>query len=63
MCEIGFIPGYLRMGTSNRSAPITDIDDDFAKKLGDYADLDELKNAITENLKQGYAKRTEHELN
>ena len=39
------------------------IDDEMAKKLGDYKDIAEVKKAITDNLKQGYDKRTEQELN
>ncbi len=39
------------------------IDDELAKDLGEYNTLDELKDAITDNLEQGYAKRTEQELN
>jgi trigger factor len=42
---------------------LPDIDDVFAKKVGQYEDLDQLKAAIEDNLKQGYAKRTEQELN
>ena len=39
------------------------IDDAFAKQLGEYNSLEELKNAIQNNLKEGYAKRVEQELN
>lgn len=39
------------------------IDDDFAKKLGKYESLEEVKKEIRDNLEQGYAKRTEQELN
>ena len=46
-----------------REEVLPDIDDDFAKKVGQYETLNELKNAIKDNLKQGYAKRTEQELN
>ena len=37
-------------------------DDELAKKAGPYENLDALKKVITENLDQGYAKRTEQEL-
>lgn len=40
-----------------------EINDDFAKMLGRYDNLDELKQAIRNNLQQGYAKRVEQELN
>ena len=40
-----------------------EINDAFAKKVGQYENLDGLKQAIEDNLKQGYAKRTEQELN
>jgi trigger factor len=46
-----------------REEVLPDIDDEFAKKVGQYQTLDELKDAIRDNLKQGYAKRTEQELN
>jgi trigger factor len=42
---------------------LPEIDDEMAKKLGDYQTLDELKSTITDNLKQGYTKRVEQELN
>jgi trigger factor len=42
---------------------LPEIDDEMAKKLGDYQSLDELKSTITDNLKQGYTKRVEQELN
>jgi trigger factor len=46
-----------------RQEVLPKIDDEMAKKLGDYETLDDLKNTITDNLKQGYAKRVEQELN
>jgi trigger factor len=39
------------------------INDALAKKAGPYQSLDELKKVILDNLKQGYEKRTEQELN
>ena len=39
------------------------INDALAKKAGPYQSLDELKNVILDNLKQGYEKRSEQELN
>ena len=39
------------------------IDDELAKKAGPYETLDDLKKIIMENLKQGYEKRMEQELN
>ena len=39
------------------------IDDELAKKAGPYKTLDDLKKIIMENLKQGYEKRMEQELN
>ena len=39
------------------------INDALAKKAGSYQSLDELKNVILDNLKQGYEKRTEQEIN
>ena len=46
-----------------REEVLPEIDDEFSKKLGPYEKLDEVKNAITDNLKQGYDKRVEQELN
>ncbi len=46
-----------------RKEVFPEIDDEFAKRLGQYETLDDLKNAITDNLNQGYAKRVEQELN
>lgn len=46
-----------------REEVIPEIDDEFAKKLGKYETLDELKTEIIDHLKQGYAKRVEQELN
>jgi trigger factor len=39
------------------------IDDELAKKAGPYETLEDLKKIIMENLKQGYEKRMEQELN
>lgn len=39
------------------------INDAMAKKAGPYKTLDELKKVILDNIKQGYQKRTEQELN
>jgi len=39
------------------------IDDELAKKLGDYENLEALKNRISENLQSGYDKRGEQEIN
>lgn len=46
-----------------RKEVIPEIDDELAKKVGQYETLDELKDAIKDNLKEGYDKRTEQELN
>ena len=46
-----------------RKEVLPEIDDEFAQKLGRYETLDDLKNAITNNLNQGYDKRVEQELN
>lgn len=46
-----------------REEVLPEIDDEFGKRLGQYETLDDLKNAITDNLNQGYAKRVEQELN
>lgn len=41
---------------------LPDINDEFAKKMGKFKTLDELKKAIAGNLSEGYAKRTEQDL-
>jgi trigger factor len=46
-----------------REEILPEINDEFAKKLGQYETLDDLKNAIKENLNEGYNKRVEQELN
>jgi trigger factor len=46
-----------------REEILPEINDEFAKKLGPYETLDSLKNAITDNLNEGYQKRVEQELN
>lgn len=46
-----------------REEVLPELDDDLAKKLGKYENLEELKTAIIENLTQGYEKRTEQEMN
>ena len=46
-----------------REEILPEIDDEFAKKFGQYETLDDLKNAITSNLNEGYQKRVEQELN
>ena len=42
---------------------LPDIDDAFAKKVGNVDTVDELKTKIFNNLLEGYAKRTVHEMN
>jgi len=46
-----------------RKEILPEINDALAKNLGNYENLDELKEAIADNLVQGYNKRTEQELN
>jgi trigger factor len=46
-----------------REEILPEIDDEFAKKFGQHETLDDLKNAITNNLNEGYQKRVEQELN
>lgn len=46
-----------------REEILPEINDEFAKDVGEYENLDDLKQKITENLEQGYTKRTEQELN
>jgi len=46
-----------------REEVLPEIDDEIAKNLGNIKTLDELKKTITDNLKQGYEKRVEQEIN
>ncbi len=46
-----------------REQILPEIDDEMAKGLGPFENLDALKEKILENLSQGYDKRTEQELN
>ncbi len=46
-----------------REVKLHEINDAFAKKLGTFENLDDLKTGIRLNLKEGYEKRTEQELN
>jgi trigger factor len=46
-----------------REEVLPEIDDEFAKNFGQYETLDNLKEAITKNLDEGYAKRAEQEMN
>ncbi len=46
-----------------REEILPEINDELAKDVGEYETLDELKQKITENLKNGYDKRMEQELN
>ena len=46
-----------------REEILPEINDEFAKKLGPFNTLEDVKTAITGNLQQGYNKRTEQEIN
>jgi len=46
-----------------REEVLPEIDDEFAKNFGQYETLDNLKDAITKNLDEGYTKRAEQEMN
>ncbi len=46
-----------------REEVLPPIDDEFAKRLGKYSTLEEVRREIRKNLENGYAKRTEQELN
>jgi trigger factor len=49
--------------TEIRKEVLPALDDDFAKSLGQFETLENLKNVIKDNLTQGYEKRIEQELN
>lgn len=46
-----------------REEDIPEIDDELAKKAGNYNTLEELKAQVRRNLEEGYAKRAEQEIN
>ena len=46
-----------------REQELPEIDDELAKKAGNYESLDDLKGQISKHLEEGYTKRTEQELN
>jgi trigger factor len=46
-----------------REEVLPEINDEFAKNFGQYETLDDLKDAITKNIDEGYAKRAEQEMN
>ncbi|MFC1857941.1 trigger factor [Thermodesulfobacteriota bacterium] len=46
-----------------RKEVLPELDNEFAKQLGSYETVEELKDGIRKNLRQGYDKRQEQELN
>ena len=46
-----------------RKEVLPEIDDEMAKQLGPFSNMDEVREKIKENLTEGYNKRTEQELN
>jgi len=46
-----------------REEILPDIDDELARRLGDFTSLQDVKDKILENLQSGYDKRTEQEVN
>jgi len=46
-----------------RTEIVPEINDSFAKKAGDYENLDALRETISKNLQEGYDRRAEQELN
>ncbi len=46
-----------------RKQEIPELNDDFAKSMGQFESLENLKSVIKENLAEGYEKRVEQELN
>jgi len=46
-----------------RKQEIPELNDDFAKSMGQFESLENLQNVIKENLAEGYEKRIEQELN
>jgi trigger factor len=49
--------------TEIRKEELPELDDAFAKSMGQFETLEDLKNVIIDNLTQGYEKRIEQELN
>ncbi len=46
-----------------REEVLPEVDDEMAKKFGDYNDINELREEIRKNLQQGYDRRANQELN
>jgi trigger factor len=46
-----------------REEVLPELDDELARKVGSYETLDSLKEAVADNLRKGYEKRSEQELN
>jgi len=46
-----------------RKEVLPEIDDEMAKKLGEYQNLEQLKDSIKKELEEGYSKRSEQEIN
>ena len=73
--EVSFPQGYEDENLANQTVTfqvklheireeiLPEIDDEMAKKLGNYQTIDEVRAEITKNLESGYAKRAEQELN
>jgi len=73
--EVSFADDYLNKALAGktitfsvalkeiREEDIPEINDDMAKEVGSYQNIEELKSAISKNLQSGYDKRSEQELN
>ncbi len=73
--EIDYSPDYINKSLAGNKVSFTvklnaiqvevlpELNDDFARQVGDYTTVDEIRNVIRENLKSGYEKRSEHDIN
>ncbi len=72
---IDYSPTYINKSLAGNSVAFTvklnaiqkevlpEVDDTLARQVGDYQNMEEVRNVIRENLKSGYDKRSEHDLN
>jgi trigger factor len=73
--EISYAPDYINRALAGNNVAfnvklnaiqkevLPELDDELAKQVGDYTSIDEIRNVIMDNLKSGYEKRIEHDMN
>jgi trigger factor len=73
--NINYSPDYINKGLAGNNVSFSvklnaiqkevlpELNDELARQMGDYQTMDEIRNVIMENLKAGYDKRSEHDMN